>query len=80
MSQEKSETFAYFMDICFNWISVLSGDVQELQVYRKENEMENSFSDIGEEHSPDCQLSSYGQQHSRQSSLRCLYISTGEIF
>ena len=27
----------------------------------------------------DCQLSSYGQQHSRQSSLRCLYISTGEI-
>ena len=28
---------------------------------------------------PDCQLSSYGQQHSRQSSLRCLYISTGEI-
>ena len=29
--------------------------------------------------SSDCQLSSYGQQHSRQSSLRCLYISTGEI-
>ena len=27
----------------------------------------------------DCQLSAYGQQHSRQSSLRCLYISTGEI-
>ena len=26
-----------------------------------------------------CQLSSYGQQHSHQSSLRCLYISTGAV-
>ena len=38
------------MGICFNWISVVSGDVQELQVSRKENEMENSCSDIGEVH------------------------------
>ena len=28
---------------------------------------------------PDCQLSSYGQPNSRQSSLRCLHMSTGEI-
>ena len=38
------------MGICFNWISVVSGDVLELQVSRKENEMENSCSDIGEVH------------------------------
>ena len=38
------------MGICFNWISVVSGDVQELLVSRKENEMENSCSDIGEVH------------------------------
>jgi len=29
---------------------VVSGDVQELQVSRRENEMENSCSDIGEVH------------------------------
>ena len=29
---------------------------------------------------PNCQLSSYGHQHSRQPSLRCLYISTDEIW
>ena len=28
---------------------------------------------------PDCQLSTYGQQHSHQSCLRCLYISTSKI-
>ena len=43
----------HILCICFNWISVVSDDVQELEVSTKENEMENSCSDIGEEHRVD---------------------------
>ena len=43
----------HILCICSNWISVVLGDVQELEVSRKENEMENSCSDIGEEHRVD---------------------------
>ena len=43
----------HILCICFNRISVVSDDVQELEVYRKENEMENSCSNIGEEHRVD---------------------------
>ena len=41
--------FLHILLTCFNWISVVSGDVQELEVSIKENELENSCSD-GEEH------------------------------
>ena len=43
----------HILFICFNLISVVSDDVQELEVSRKENEMENNCSDIGEGHRVD---------------------------
>ena len=49
----KNRKHLHILCICFNRISVVSDDVQELEVSRKENEMENSCSDIGEEHRVD---------------------------
>ena len=47
---KRNRKHLHILCICFNWISVVSGDVQELEVSRKENELENSCSDISEEH------------------------------
>ena len=67
---ELKDTCTSSTEVCYLGTNIKTGDVTtpfRISIYDKRDDI------------PDCQLSSHGQQHSRQSSLRCLYISTGEI-